>query len=175
MKRERFLRTTDNLQFKNENIWIKFVWSWKLVSGQYISLISIIKCFLSQQQPKPFWNHELKNHKQKLWKAFSAFLTSPICLPISPLPKTIQTPADSLYDCGNLNRSNSSRNTFIQLMYGATKSVNFSCNEVKYRQIDGFAMRSPLGPIFANIFVGYPKKRNCLIKQPRLLYISVLG
>ena len=37
----------------------------------------------------------------------------------------------------------------------ATKNVQFSFNNFMYRQIDGVAMGSPLGPILANIFVGF--------------------
>ena len=40
-------------------------------------------------------------------------------------------------------------------MKTATTSVEFSFNNIKYRQIDGVAMDSPLGPVLANIFVGY--------------------
>lgn len=41
----------------------------------------------------------------------------------------------------------------------ATKSVEFSFNDVMYRQIDGVAMGSPLGPTLANIFVLYHETR----------------
>ena len=37
----------------------------------------------------------------------------------------------------------------------ATKNVKFSFNNFMFCQIDGVAMGSPLGPILANIFVGY--------------------
>ena len=37
----------------------------------------------------------------------------------------------------------------------ATEQVEFSFNNLLYRQKDGIAMRSPLGPTLANIFVGY--------------------
>jgi len=40
-------------------------------------------------------------------------------------------------------------------MNTATSSVEFSFNITMYKQIDGIAMGSPLGPMLANIFVGY--------------------
>jgi len=41
----------------------------------------------------------------------------------------------------------------------ATSFVEFSFNNNMYRQIDGFAMGSPLGPALANIFVGYQEEK----------------
>ena len=40
----------------------------------------------------------------------------------------------------------------------ATKSVSFSFNEIMYRQIDGVSMGCLLGPILANIFVGFQER-----------------
>ena len=40
----------------------------------------------------------------------------------------------------------------------ATRSVSFSFNDTIYRQEDGISMGSPLGPILANIFVGFYEK-----------------
>jgi len=37
----------------------------------------------------------------------------------------------------------------------ATRSVEFSFNDVIYQQTDEIAMGSPLGPALTNIFVGY--------------------
>ena len=55
---------------------------------------------------------------------------------------------------------------FIELMEIATKSVSFSFNEVMYCQIDGISMGSPLGPILANIFLGF-HERQLLKKFPK--------
>ena len=40
----------------------------------------------------------------------------------------------------------------------ATKSVSFSFNEIMYRPIDGVSVGSTLGPILANIFVGFQER-----------------
>ena len=44
---------------------------------------------------------------------------------------------------------------FKHLMNFATSSVEFSFNNIMYRQIDGIAMGSSLGPKVANMFVGF--------------------
>ena len=71
-----------------------------------------------------------------------------------PLTETIQICANKLYE----NEKNSppfSKDIFIELMNMATSSVEFSFNNIMYKQIDGISMGSPLGPALANIFVGF--------------------
>ena len=46
----------------------------------------------------------------------------------------------------------------MDLIELATKSVSFSFNETMYHQVDDISMCSPLGSIFANIFVGFYEK-----------------
>ena len=44
---------------------------------------------------------------------------------------------------------------FVELMKSATSSVELIFNTAMYKQTDGVAMVSPLGPALANTFVGY--------------------
>ena len=55
---------------------------------------------------------------------------------------------------------------FIELMESATSSVEFSFNDTTYKQTDGVAMGSPLGPALANIIVGYHESKlfSCVQK-----------
>ena len=48
---------------------------------------------------------------------------------------------------------------FIELMKSATSGVEFSFNNIMYKQTNGVAMGSPLGPALANIFVGFYKEK----------------
>ena len=48
---------------------------------------------------------------------------------------------------------------FRSLMTQVTLGVEFSFNDIMYKQVDGVAMGSPLGPVLANIFVGYCESR----------------
>ena len=53
---------------------------------------------------------------------------------------------------------------FKQLLTPAVKSSCFVFNYIYYRQIDGVAMGSPLGPTFANLFLVYYEHKwleNC--------------
>lgn len=75
-----------------------------------------------------------------------------------PVQETIEICANELYG-GVLPSPPFSRSSFVKLMRLITCDVEFSFNNTIYTQIDGVAMGSPLGPILANIFVGYYEKR----------------
>ena len=63
------------------------------------------------------------------------------------------------------------RKVFIELTEMRISSVEFSFNDIMYRQIDGVAMSSPLGPALANIFVGYYEtKLFQTISKPAMCY-----
>ena len=85
-----------------------------------------------------------------------------------PLMETINICADALFQDNNLTLT---RSSFIELMQLATSSTEFSIMDEMYRQVDGVAMGSPLGPTLANIFVGfleakYFQSRN----KPKIYY-----
>ena len=44
-------------------------------------------------------------------------------------------------------------------MKSATSGVEFSFNDIMYKQTDGVAMGSPLGPALAKIFVGFNEEK----------------
>ena len=75
-----------------------------------------------------------------------------------PLDETIMICADALYDNPD-TQPQFSKEVFVELMRSATSTVEFSFNNIMYRQVDGVAMGSPLGPALANIFVGYYEEK----------------
>ena len=75
-----------------------------------------------------------------------------------PLDETIKICSDALYDDSDLQPL-IPKDVFVKLMKSATSSVEFSFNNTIYKQTDGLAMGSPLGPALANIFVGYNEEK----------------
>ena len=88
-----------------------------------------------------------------------------------PLGETIQICADSLYE-SNLTPPIMDKDFFIELMNNATTSVEFSFNNKMYKQIDGVAMGSPLGPALANIFVRYQEEKLFIDNNQPLIYFK---
>ena len=71
-----------------------------------------------------------------------------------PLAETIQICCNTLYEDDRIIPLTFPNDIFVQLMTAATSCVEFSFNFFMFRQIDGVAMGSPLGPAPSNIFVG---------------------
>ena len=71
-----------------------------------------------------------------------------------PLAEIIQICADTLHN-SQLLPPRFRKEIFIKLMNVMTKSVEFSFDNVMYKQTDGVAMGSLLSPALANIFAGY--------------------
>ena len=72
-----------------------------------------------------------------------------------PLEKTIEICLDALYREEDIAKPTVPEKVLKKLLLKATTEVEFSFNDTMYRQVDGVAMGSPLGPILANVFVGY--------------------
>ena len=72
-----------------------------------------------------------------------------------PLNETINICLDCLYRCDGIQRPSLPESLLKKMLLKATTEVEFSFNGQMYRQIDGVAMGSPLGPVLANIFVGH--------------------
>ena len=75
-----------------------------------------------------------------------------------PLDETIEICTDTLYR-GHLDCQPIPEDTVRELMLIAPRGVEFSFNNQMYKQLDGMAMGSPLGPALANIFVGFHESR----------------
>ena len=86
-----------------------------------------------------------------------------------PLEETIGIAADFLYD-DTRSTLPFNREEFVSLMHWATSSVEFSFNDTMFRQVNGVAMGSPLGPILANIFVGFHERRLFNQSSTALMY-----
>ena len=69
-----------------------------------------------------------------------------------PLHETIDICIDSLYK-DDVNTPKIPKDVFRHLLTVATKESFFMFNNKFYKQIDGVAMESPLGPALANIFL----------------------
>ena len=88
-----------------------------------------------------------------------------------PLDETINISPEALYDESD-SQPVVPKDVFVELMTSATCSVEFSFNNTMYKQTDGVAMGSPLGPTLANIFVGYYEEKLFSQTQKSPTYFS---
>ena len=72
-----------------------------------------------------------------------------------PLEETISVCCDSLFS-NNAKVNNINRNNFGKLLRAALQNKYFNFEGKIYKQLDGVAMGSPLGPTLANAFLFFP-------------------
>src|SRR6201995_1099438 len=91
-----------------------------------------------------------------------------------PVSETIDIILRQLYPQDNVSYQGFSKSDFHNLLTLAVEDSYFSFNNKLYRQIDEMSMGSPLGPLFANIFLSYYESewvQNCLVN---LYFINVM-
>ena len=72
-----------------------------------------------------------------------------------PLVETIDICCDVLYHRCDICPPSLPEKSCRRLMLMVTSGVQFSFDDVMFCQMDGVAMGGPLGPVLANIFVGF--------------------
>ena len=72
-----------------------------------------------------------------------------------PLKETLQVCLDALYRDAEIPKPTIPEELLKKLLIKATTEVEFSFDGELYKQVDGVAMGSPLGPVLANIFMGH--------------------
>ena len=72
-----------------------------------------------------------------------------------PLEENIKICLDSLYRDPTICPPPLPEKLIRKMFFKATTEVGLSFDGIMYRQVDGVAIGSPLGPILANVFVGH--------------------
>ena len=84
-----------------------------------------------------------------------------------PLSETINNCVSDLHN-KNLYNGKLSKRDLFKLLETATSESSFIFDYLLYKQVDGVAMGSPLGPILANVFYAIMKKNVWIIVQSTL-------
>ena len=87
-----------------------------------------------------------------------------------PLSEVIHICIDQLYH-NDIEPPDIPEHVFNEMLLMATTNVQFSFDNNMYRQIDGVAMGSPLGPILANIFLGFHEQKLLALDS---LYVPIM-
>ena len=87
-----------------------------------------------------------------------------------PLDETINLCLDALYRDDFIKQPPVPETLLKKMLLKATTEVEFSFNDDMYRQVDGVAMGSPLGPVLANIFVGFCETKIAKEDLPELYH-----
>ena len=97
------------------------------------------------------------------------FLILVLFLALKRLSGTIDT-CDVLYHTSDVVPPTWSEQSFRELVSMVTtpSGVEFSVDDVMYRQIDKVGMGSPLGPVLANIFAGFCESHILDVEYPPL-------
>ena len=81
-----------------------------------------------------------------------------------PLDETIGLIADKVYSTTSAIVPPFPKKVFLKLLKFATSGM-FLYNDRLYKQVDGVAMGSPLGPSLANFFLGHLEEHNIFTKE----------
>ena len=89
-----------------------------------------------------------------------------------PLKEVIDICAKAIYHDEKIPTEPTSLSeiAFRKLLEMVTSGVEFSFDNVMYRQIDGVAMGSPLGPVLGNIFIGFYERKIPVGEWPELYH-----
>ena len=101
-----------------------------------------------------------------LWNSFESLFTN------IPLEKTIDLCVDLLFS-DKPNIDGFTKTDFYELFTVTLSESLILFNNEYYKQIDGVAMGSPLGPTFANIFLSYYEQiwlKNCPYEFKPVIY-----